>query len=107
MKKFWHDSNFIGQLAADMGCPTESVQEWIEKQTVNDDGFIINQKHGSPYDRGAADSYYRRNFNPHWWPEGSYNGEVIDADSMTEIERMEYGIGFHENELMQNFKEWE
>lgn len=26
---------------------------------------ILNPEHGSPRDRGAADAYYRRAFNPH------------------------------------------
>lgn len=28
-------------------------------------------KHGSPQDRGSADAYYSRRFDPHWWPEGT------------------------------------
>ena len=31
--------------------------------------------HGSPFDRGGADSYYRRGFDPHWYPGGTYQGE--------------------------------
>lgn len=26
-----------------------------------------NRKSGGPYDRGGADAYYGRRFNPHWW----------------------------------------
>ena len=27
--------------------------------------------HGSPFDRGQADAYYKRKFNPHRWTNGS------------------------------------
>ncbi len=33
--------------------------------------------HGSPKDRGSADAYYSRPYNPHYWPEGSYKGDRI------------------------------
>ena len=30
--------------------------------------------HGSPQDRGSADRYYHRPFDPHWWPQGTGKG---------------------------------
>ena len=27
--------------------------------------------HGSPKDRGSADRYYGRPFEPHWYPQGT------------------------------------
>lgn len=66
----------------------------------------MNNKHGSPYDRGSADSYYRRGPEPHWYPEGTYKGERVTEERMTAAQIAEYHAGFNFNEKMQNFKEW-
>jgi len=63
--------------------------------------------HGGPYDRGAADSYYRRPRLPHIWPEGTYNGEKIEAKDMTPEQIDAYNEGFEDNEESGNFKDWE
>lgn len=67
----------------------------------------MNKKHGSPYDRGSADSYYRRGPEPHWYPEGTYKGERVTEERMTAAQIEEYYAGFDCNERMQNFKEWD
>jgi hypothetical protein len=59
------------------------------------------KRHGGPYDRGAADSYYRRKFRPHFW---KGREEVIQ---LTEEERADYAAGFDDNEKELNFKEYE
>jgi hypothetical protein len=33
------------------------------------------ERHGGPFDRGSADSWYRRSPDPHYWTAGSYGGE--------------------------------
>jgi len=53
-------------------------------------------EHGSPEDRGSADRYYRRSFNPHWYPYGTGNGEKITEDNMTVEEIALYKKGFDE-----------
>ncbi len=58
-------------------------------------------RHGSLYDRGSADSYYRRPKNPHWWPEGTGHGTKVTE--LTEEELKEYNLGYDENT---DFKEW-
>ena len=58
-------------------------------------------RHGSLYDRGSADSYYRRPKNPHWYPEGTYHGNVVT--DLTEEEVKEYMLGYDENN---DFKDW-
>lgn len=67
----------------------------------------MNKKHGSPYDRGSADSYYRRGPEPHWYLEGTYKGERVTEERMTAAQIAEYYAGFDCNERMQNFKEWD
>ena len=55
-------------------------------------------KHGSPRDRGSMDRYYHRPYNPHWYPEGTYQGKRIDAEQMSQEEIIEYHTGFIEEE---------
>lgn len=62
-------------------------------------------RHGSLYDRGRADSYYRRGTDPHWFPEGSYNGVCIRE--LNSAERDEYMAGYRDNERNGDFKEWD
>ena len=61
-------------------------------------------RHGGLYDRGGADSFYRRGFNPHWYPEDTYNGERIE--NLTEAEIEEYRQGYNDNEKANAFKDW-
>jgi len=62
--------------------------------------------HGSPYDRGGADSYYYRPFDPHWYPKGTYNEPRVGEKDMTEGELEEYRIGYEENEAEGNHKDY-
>ena len=67
---------------------------------------MVGRQHGSPYDRGGADSYYRRPFDPHWWPEGTYKGSRIEMPFMSAEQIKEYKEGYDQNEADQNFKDW-
>lgn len=67
---------------------------------------MIDQSNGSPYDRGAADSYYRRPYDPHYWPEGTGHGVRIELAEMTVVQIVEYTKGFQDNEASMNFKEY-
>ena len=53
------------------------------------------KRHGGLYDRGSCDSYYGRGKNPHWYPEGTYNGEKVI--NLTDAEVEEYNLGYDEN----------
>ena len=66
----------------------------------------MNKSHGSPYDRGGADSYYGRPMKPHWWPAGTYKGWAVIAEDMTDVEIEEYYQGYEDNELSGDKKEW-
>lgn len=54
----------------------------------------MNQAHGSPFDRGSADSWYRRQAIPHYM----INGARIEQADMTEKQIAEYLAGFDDNE---------
>jgi hypothetical protein len=62
-------------------------------------------QHGSLYDRGSADSYYSRPPDPHWYPEGSYNGSKITA--LNDLELAEYLAGYDYNERHGHKKSWD
>ena len=58
---------------------------------------------GSPYDRGSADSYYGRSFDPHYWPEGTYKGTRVSAQDMTDEQKKAYMKAYLEQD---DFKDW-
>ena len=66
-----------------------------------------DQTHGSPFDRGSADSWYNRPRSPHWYPEGTYNGERIGKEQMTPAEVQAYLAGYQWNEQFGGKKEWD
>lgn len=63
-------------------------------------------RHGSAYDRGAADSYYRRGRRPHYFKGGTYTSDEVTREDMTEEEIKEYHRGFDENEANGDHKDW-
>jgi hypothetical protein len=65
-----------------------------------------NKRHGGPYDRGSADSYYRRPCVPHYYVGGTGTSEMISKDQMTPDEIEAYMAGFKDNEASGNFKDW-
>lgn len=66
----------------------------------------FSTEHGSPYDRGSADSYYGRARDPHYWPLGTYKGKRVEARDMTADEIVAYNAGYDDNEAEGTFKEW-
>jgi len=66
----------------------------------------IDDRHGGPYDRGGADSYYRRGFNPHYFIGGTHNSDKVSKEEMTEAQIEEYRQGYNDNEANGDFKEW-
>lgn len=66
----------------------------------------INKRHGGPWDRGSADSYYGRTFRPHYFRRDTYQSLEITEDKMTQREIDEYRAGWEDNEASGDFKEW-
>ena len=66
--------------------------------------LFYSEENGSPYDRGGADSYYHRGFDPHWWPLGTGPGTRENQQEMTEYELAAYHAGFTDNEKAGYFK---
>ena len=63
-------------------------------------------RHGGPYDRGSADSYYRRGFNPHYFVGDTYSTPKIELAQMTAQEIAAYMQGYWDNEKSRDFKDW-
>ena len=68
--------------------------------------MYYSQRHGSPYDRGQADSYYGREYQPHYFVGDSYNTHKIELAQMTAQEIVAYTAGYRDNEANGDKKEW-
>jgi len=66
----------------------------------------FDKKHGSPFDRGAADSWYSRPQEPHWYPEGTGRGKRIESKDMSIAEMRAYFAGYEYNEQFGGKKEY-
>ena len=69
-------------------------------------GAVYDKRHGGPYDRGSADSYYRRNFKPHYFKSDTYNSVCVEKSQMTDAEIAAYEAGYYDNETEGNYKEY-
>ena len=65
---------------------------------------MLDRKHGSPYDRGSADSYYGRGFQPHYYVGDTYLSERVE--DLTQEELDEYTQGYQDNEEYGDKKDW-
>ena len=76
-------------------------------ETVEFQGVTYNREHGGPFDRGSADSYYSRPQDPHFYPEGSYNGDRVEPKDMTLAQMRAYFRGYEYNEQFGDKKSWD
>lgn len=70
------------------------------------EGLIYDRRHGGPFDRGSADSYYNRGYNPHYFAEGSYTSRRFDLQDMTALQITAYTAGYNWNEQHGDKKNW-
>jgi hypothetical protein len=80
----------------------EMVIEQVEYR-----GETFDRTHGSPFDRGAADSWYSRPREPHYYPNGSYNGDPVESKDMSMAELRAYFAGYDYNEQFGGKKSWD
>jgi hypothetical protein len=78
-----------------------------EKRQVEFNGITYTTWHGSPFDRGSADSWYSRPQQPHWYPEGSYRGDRVESKDMSLQQMREYFRGYEYNEQFGGKKSWD
>lgn len=75
-----------------------------QKQGVTE-GSETDKSHGSPFDRGSADSYYHRPRRPHKGGVGGGSGERIEDLTPEEIKA--YHAGYDYNERLGDKKVWD
>ena len=63
-------------------------------------------RHGGPWDRGSADSYYRRGRNPHYYLGATGSTPSFGAEDMTAEEIEAYHAGYDANEADGDFKDY-
>lgn len=70
---------------------------------------MVDKRHGGPYDRGSADSYYQRGEDPHYYTVGAtYNSENrVDITDKNSVEYKEYMLGYNDNERIGSHKKWD
>ena len=66
----------------------------------------IYTRHGGPFDRGSADYYYGRDFNPHYYIGDTYNSPRVNESSMTPEEVEAYKAGWGDAEADGDRKEY-
>jgi hypothetical protein len=63
-----------------------------------------DERHGGPYDRGSADAWYGREYQPHYFVGDTYNSPKIELAQMTPAEIVAYTAGYTNTEFAG--KEW-
>ena len=64
-------------------------------------------RHGGPFDRGGADYYYNRGFDPHYFTGATYASDRIEKADMTPEELDGYRAGYAEAESFGDKKGYE
>lgn len=59
------------------------------------DDIKAGAKHGGPFDRGSADAYYHRPYDPHMWPNGTGHGTRVEKKDMTPRDIELYSFGYN------------
>lgn len=67
---------------------------------------LYDRRHGGPFDRGSADSYYDRGFDPHYYRGDTYHSERVELVGMTVEEIAAYRAGYRYNEQFGDKKDW-
>jgi glutamate synthase domain-containing protein 1 len=68
--------------------------------------IVIDARHGGPYDRGMADSYYRRESKPHYYIGDTGSSPRVVYKDMTPDEVEAYYAGYRDNEDSGDHKEY-
>ena len=63
-------------------------------------------RHGSPADRGSADSYYNRPRSPHYFEGATYRSRKFEKHEMTRAQIEEYYKAYDINEASGDKKDW-
>ena len=61
-------------------------------------GVSYNDRHGGPFDRGSADSYYGRGIDIHYYVGATAQSDRVEGKDMTPEQIVEYMAGYEYNE---------
>jgi hypothetical protein len=70
-------------------------------------GKEYNNRHGGPFDRGSADSWYSRGIQPHYYVGDTHASTRLEEVDMSEKEVADYLAGYQYNEQYGGKKEWD
>ena len=73
---------------------------------VEFNGKEYDARHGGPFDRGAADSYYGRPSKPHFYTGATNQSQLVSVYGMSDSAIAEYHAGYDYNEMNGDKKEW-
>jgi len=73
--------------------------------TIEYNGVHYDSRHGGPFDRGSADSYYSREKNPHYFLGETYTTATVIPLPGSD-EHAAYLAGYSWNEWNGNKKDW-
>jgi hypothetical protein len=65
-----------------------------------------DKRHGGPWDRGTADSYYHRGYTPHYYTGDTSISPRVELAEMTAEEITAYSAGYAWNENFGDKKDW-
>ena len=89
--------------------------EILKLVKIIDTGMVYQQKtvtHGNPdlavgpHDRGTADFWYNRPFDPHYFVGGSFQSDRVDLPKMNPEEITAYTVGYRKAEADGSQKDW-
>lgn len=70
-------------------------------------GKRYDPRHGGPFDRGSADSWYDRGRNPHYYVGATSFSDRVEEKDMTPEEIEAYQAGYDYNERFGGKKDYE
>jgi hypothetical protein len=85
------------RTSADRKAEAARYQQMTE-QAMKQSAYY-DERHGGPYDRGAADAWYGREYNPHYFVGDTYSTAKIELAQMTPAEIVAYTAGYTDNEF--------
>lgn len=81
------------------------ADNYTKMDIIEFNGKEYDASHGSAFDRGMSDSYYKKPQNPHMWPSGVFKGERITLEPKTD-DYAAYIAGYEYNEQFGGEKDY-
>jgi hypothetical protein len=74
--------------------------------TIEFNGNSYDNRHGGPFDRGSADSWYDRPHEPHYFVGDTHQSPRVAEVDMTSAQITAYSAGYAWNEQHGGKKDW-